>query len=89
VRVGVLHVGDGEECALFFQQLDDDGIGFKDGEAFVGLRLAAAEALGVHLAAGVVDVLDLGQVVTLAGGKVVYAVGGAVWTAPVPASSVT
>ena len=65
-----------EERAFFFEQLDDDGVGFEDGEAFVGLGLASAEALGVQLAAGVVDVLDFGQVVALAGGEVVDAVGG-------------
>ena len=76
VGVGVLEVGGGEERAFFFEQLDDDGVGFEDGEAFVGLGLVAAEALGVHLAAGVVDILDFGQVVALAGGEVVDAVGG-------------
>ena len=65
-----------EQRAFFFQELDDDGVGFEDGEAFVGLGLVAAEALGVHLAAGVVDILDFGEVVALAGGEVVDAVGG-------------
>ena len=76
VGVGVLHVGDGEQRAFFFQQFDDDGVGLEDGEAFVGLGLDAAEALRVHLVAGVVDVLDFGQVVALARGEVVDAVGG-------------
>ena len=76
MRVGVLEGGGAEECAFFFEEFDDDGVGFEDGEAFVGLGLASAEALGVHLAAGVVDVLDFGQVVALAGGEVVDAVGG-------------
>ena len=76
VGVGVLHVGDGEERAAFFEQLDDDGVGLEDGEAFVGLGLASAEALGADLAAGVVYILDFGEVVTLAGGEVVDAVGG-------------
>jgi hypothetical protein len=76
VRVGVLEAGRGEQRAFFLQQFDDDGVGFEDGEAFVGLGLVAAEALGVHLAAGVVDILDFGQVVALAGGEVVDAVGG-------------
>ena len=48
VGVGVLEVGGGEERASFFEQLDDDGVGFEDGEAFVGLGLASAEALGVR-----------------------------------------
>ena len=72
----MLHAGDGEERAAFFQQLDDDGVGLEDGEAFVGLRLAAAEALGADLTAGVVDILDFGEVIALAGGEVVDAVGG-------------
>ena len=71
----MLEAGDGEQRALFFQQFDDDRVRFENGEAFVGLGLAAAEALGVHLAAGVVDILDFGQVVALAGGEVVDAVG--------------
>ena len=66
----------GEERAFLLQEIDDDGVGFEDGEAFVGLGLAAAEALGVHLAAGVVDILDFWEVVALAGGEVVDAVGG-------------
>ena len=72
----MLHVGDGEERAAFFEQLDDDGVGLEDGEAFVGLGLASAEALGADLAAGVVYILDFGEVVALAGGEVVDAVGG-------------
>ena len=53
------------------------GVGFEDGEVFVGLGdVASAEAAGVALAAGVVDVLDLGEVVALAGVEVVDAVGG-------------
>ena len=66
----------GEERASFFQQLDDDGVGFEDGEAFVGLGLISAEALGVHVAAGVVDILGVYQVIPLARRKVVDAVGG-------------
>ncbi len=37
VRVGVLEGGGAEECAFFFEEFDDDGVGFEDGEAFVGL----------------------------------------------------
>src|ERR1700722_9086578 len=74
--VGVLEFGGGEECAFFFEKLDDHGVGFEDREALVGLGLAAAEAVGVHLAACVVNVLNFGQVVALAGGEVVDAVGG-------------
>ena len=77
VGVGVLEGGGAEECAFFFEKLDDDGVGFEDGEVFVGLGdVASAEAAGVALAAGVVDVLDLGEVVALAGVEVVDAVGG-------------
>ncbi len=77
VRVGVLVGGGAEECAFFFEELDDDGVRFEDGEVFVGLGMvASAESAGVALAAGVVDVLDLGEVVALAGVEVVDAVGG-------------
>ncbi len=77
VRVRVLVGGGAEECALFFEEFDDDWIGFEDGEVFVGLRgVASAETAGVALAAGVVDVLDLGEVVALAGVEVVDAVSG-------------
>ena len=77
VRVGVLVCGGAEERAFLFEEFDDDGVGFEDGEAFVGLGdVATTEAAGVALAAGVVDVLDLGQVVALAGVEVVDAVGG-------------
>ena len=58
--VGVFEVGGGEERAFFFQEFEDDGVGFEDGEALVGLGLAAPEALGVHLTAGVVYILDFG-----------------------------
>ena len=53
-----------------FEELGDDGIGLEDGEVLEGLTA------GVALAAGVVDVLDLRQVVALAGVEVVDAVGG-------------
>jgi hypothetical protein len=49
VGVGVLEVGGGEECALFFQQLDDDGVGFEDGEAFVGLGMVVASVRPVFI----------------------------------------
>ena len=52
------------------------GLDLKTVQAFVGLRRAAAEALGVHLPPRVVDILDFGQVVALAGGEVIDAVGG-------------
>ena len=55
------------------QELDDGLVGFEDGEVFVRLELAVG---GVALAAGVVDVLELGEVVALAGVEVVDAVGG-------------
>ena len=37
VRVGVLVGGGAEERTFFFEELDDDGVGFEDGEVFVGL----------------------------------------------------
>ena len=77
VRVGVLVAGGAEECAFFFEEFDDGRVGFEDGEVFVGLRdSTAAEGSGVALEAGVVDVLDFGQVIALAGVEVVDAVGG-------------
>ncbi len=77
VRVGVLEGGGAEECAFFSEEFDDDGVGLEDGEIFVGLCDSATTiCAGVALEAGVVDVLDLGQVVALAGVEVVDAVGG-------------
>ncbi len=77
VGVGVLVGGDAEECAFFSEQFDDGGVGFEDGEVFVGLGYSASAVhAGVALAAGVVDVLDFGEVVAFAGVEVVDAVGG-------------
>ncbi len=39
--VRVIVGGCAEECALFFEEFDDDRIRFKDGEVFVGLRCSA------------------------------------------------
>ena len=77
VRVGVLVSSGAEEGVFFFKELDDDGVRFEDGEVFVGLGLvASAVSAGVALTAGVVDVLDLWEVVALAGVEVVDAMGG-------------
>ena len=76
VRVGVLEAGGAEQSAAFAEQLDDAGVGFEDGEVFVGLGRHRLGCTGVALAAGVVDVLDLWEAVALAGVEVVDAVGG-------------
>ena len=72
----MLQVGDGEERAFFFKQLDDDGVGFEDGESFVGLGLAAAEARCRSGDRQSSTCLGLGGAVALAGGEVVNAMGG-------------
>ncbi len=38
VRIGVLEVSGAEECAFFFEELDDDWVGFEDGEVFIRLN---------------------------------------------------
>jgi len=70
LRVGVRDLCVAEECAFFFQEFDDDGVRLEDGETFVRL------AIGVHLAAGVVDEEGDGKAVILAGLEVVHAMRG-------------
>jgi hypothetical protein len=76
VGVGVLEGGVAEERAAFTEELDDGRVGFEDGEIGVGFARLAAMQVGVTLLTGVVDVLDLGKLVALAGVEVVDAVGG-------------
>ena len=77
VWVRVLVGGRAEKCTFFFEQLDDRCVRFEDSEVFVGLRDSSSTVhAGVALTSGVVDVLDLGQVVALACVEVVDAVGG-------------
>src|SRR6185312_482035 len=75
-RVRVLEAGGTEQCAALFEQFDDDQVGFEDGQIFIRKPRSTTVHIGVALLAGVVDVLDLGQIVALAGVKVIDAVGG-------------
>ena len=74
--VAVLEEGGGEQGAVVAEDLGDGGVGFEDGLIGEGVRSAVGLSGEVALAAGVVDELEFGQVVALAGVKVVDAVGG-------------
>jgi len=71
----VLETGGAQERTLFAEQLDNQRVRLEDSEVRVGKALVSAVKLGVALASGVVDVLDFGEVVALAGVEVVDAVG--------------
>ncbi len=72
----MLEAGCTEQSAFFPQQLDDDRIGFEDGQVFVGKPRLSAMQIGVALLSGVIDILHFGQIVAFAGVEVVDAMGG-------------
>ncbi len=74
VRVGVLEAGGAQERGFFLEKFDDRRVGLEDRQVFIRLSHSTpAERPCVSLAARIVDILNLGQVISLPRSEVVDA----------------